>query len=181
MDWSAWQPGSALPLGAAILYYAVLYGICVSVCLCVCAWACVFARLGGNTRDQGRPESPSPRVARRDRCVRTLEGRRVLKEANFVVGQRSACWVQFGELHPRCICGTGRDAEGGEPREPSGSCRLAAVALRWADKYLFWCSRLRWASSRQQPPEGVMRALRVPVVTQLRCSREDIISQEPRE
>lgn len=29
----------------------------------------------------------------------------------------------------------------------------------------------RWTPSRQQLLEGVMRALRVPVVTQLRCSR----------
>lgn len=145
MEWSAWQPGSALPWEQR--YCTILsctVRICVSLCLCVCAWACVFARLGGNHRDPGRPESPSPRVARRDRCVRTLEGRRVLKEANFVVGQTSACWLQFGELHPRCICGTGRDAEGGEPREPPGSCRLdAVVALRLAVKYLFWCSHPR--------------------------------------
>ena len=70
---------------AAVLYCTALYhAVYVYLWVRVPVFARHLELVATLSPDQGRPESPSPTVARRDRWVQALEGRRVLKEANFV-------------------------------------------------------------------------------------------------
>lgn len=142
-----WYSGTAL--------YCTVCALHMRMWVRVCACMVLLELVATLSPNQGRPESPSPlKVARRYRWAQASEGRRVAKRAKLYVGQPSVCWVQSGELHVGCICGTGRHAEG---VGPPGLSRHAAVAVGLA---LLVCPR--WTASRQQPPEGVMRAQRVP-------------------
>lgn len=110
-----------------------------------------------------------------------MEGRRVLKEADLV----SVSPVSSGPsmMSPVWVTFAGRDAQ---PEEvihlgcvDSGAVGLSFQVLQF--KFSSFGVPQTRTPSRQQPPRGVTRTLRVAVVTQLRCFREVITGQEPRE